>query len=151
MEDNQERIASLVAELRAEGYRLTPQRRAILKALIGNQNHPSVEELYQSVRPQYPQLSLATVYNLVNLLKERGDIIEVKQGDAEAHYDGFATDPHPHLICIKCGAIMDVELFDAEWFVDIEQEVVQETGYHIIDHTISFLGVCPGCQQESIE
>ena len=149
MERVQERIAEIVVSLRAQGYRLTPQRMAILRALIGNRDHPDVEELYECVRIEYPQISLATIYKLVNLLKERGEILEIDLGNSGAHYDGNNPAPHAHLICVECGAIEDVEVFGTEWFICIEQEVAQKTGYRITKCCTDFFGICPRCQQES--
>ncbi|MEA3308998.1 MAG: transcriptional repressor [Chloroflexota bacterium] len=143
------RISRISTELRAEGYRLTLQRMAILHALIGNMSHPSVEELHERVKVDYPQLSLATVYRLVNLLKEHGEILEVNPRVFGARYDGCNPIPHPHLICIECGAVEDVEVLGREWFTSIEQEVSQKTGYRIIRCNTDFFGICPRCQQRS--
>ncbi|MGC9348320.1 MAG: Fur family transcriptional regulator [Anaerolineae bacterium] len=143
MIDTETRIDDLITKLRARGNRVTPQRIAILEVLIGSKNHPTVEKIYERVRVDFPTTSLSTVYKTVNLLKEMDEVVELGFGDDSSHYDGRTPDPHPHLICVHCHKIVDLEL-DA--LGDLPQQVAERTGYDIVSHRLDFYGICPKCQ-----
>ena len=68
----QTRLDEMVAKLRQRGYRLTPQRIAMLGILAASAGHPSVEQVCESLKADFPMTSLATVYKTVTLLKEMG-------------------------------------------------------------------------------
>jgi Fur family peroxide stress response transcriptional regulator len=144
MSDPKTRLDELVAKLRARDCRITPQRRAILQVLISSKRHPSVEQVYEQIRPDFPMTSLATVYKTVTLLKEMGEVLELGFGDGGNRYDGHRPTPHPHMICNNCGEIVDLEVPVLE---TLPQQVKQETGYEIVSHRVDFFGVCPKCQK----
>ncbi len=122
---------------------MTPQRMAILKVLIGNPNHPTVEQIHSEVKKDFPMTSLATTYKIVHLLKEMGEILEIDRGNDKAHYDGLTSDPHPHLICTRCHSIVDIDVPSLE---GLPQDVIQNFGYQFVSYQFDFLGVCPKCQ-----
>ena len=138
------RLDRATARLKASGYRLTPQRLAILRALIGSDQHPSVEQIYRQVRRDFPTTSLATVYNTLECLKGLGEVLELPLGGG-SRYDGRKPESHPHLICTACGRIedLDIDLGGAT------QAVAQERGYAEVRHRLEFYGICPACQEGS--
>jgi Fur family peroxide stress response transcriptional regulator len=144
--DVQDRLNDLITKLRERGCRITPQRRAILWVLARSDGHPSVEQIYERIKPDFPMTSLATVYKTVTLLKEMGEVLELGFGDGSNRYDGNKPYPHPHLICSRCGKIVDLEV---SVLSEIPEQVEQETGYEIVNHRLDFFGICPSCQQES--
>jgi Fur family peroxide stress response transcriptional regulator len=135
-----------VERLRERGYRSTPQRLAILRVLAESEGHPSAEQVYERIRETYPTTSLGTVYKVIGMLKEMGEVLELGFADDSNRYDGSRPYPHPHLICVRCRKIMDpqVSLVD-----DLTQEVAELTGYEVISHRLDFYGVCPDCRQGS--
>ena len=141
----QERLDELTVKLRAQGYRLTPQRIAILKILAASTEHPSVEQVYERVRADFPTTSLATVYKTVTLLKEMGEILELSFGNEGNRYDGNRPYPHPHLICVKCKKIIDPETVA---FSELSRQLASATGFKIVSHRLDFYGVCPQCQEQ---
>ena len=143
MPDPETRLEELVTKLRERDHRLTPQRMAVLKTLAVSAGHPSVEQIYERIKPDFPMTSLATVYKTVTLLKEMDEVLELGFGDGSNRYDGNKPYPHPHLVCTQCGAIENLEV-DA--LSDIPQQVAQDTGYRIVSHRLDFFGVCPRCQ-----
>lgn len=145
MNHYQNRLDEIVDKLRQRDFRITPQRIAILKAFLQSQDHPSVEQVYEEVKVNFPTTSLATVYKTVNLLKEIGEILEIGFSDGRNRYDGNKPYPHPHLICTQCKKITDplVNLLD-----QITSEVATATGYRIDSHQVEFFGVCPSCQKK---
>ena len=142
--DPQARFDELVVRLKDRGYRLTPQRIAVLKVLAVSKGHPSVEQIYERVRADFPTTSLATIYKTVTLLKEMGQVLELGFSDGRNRYDGYKPYPHPHLVCVRCGKIVDVKV-DA--LSELPQEVTRKTGYKIVSHRLDFFGLCPQCQE----
>ena len=147
MSNPQIRLDELVRKLRARDCRITPQRLAILRTLADSKGHPSVEQIYEQIRPDFPMTSLATVYKTVTLLKEMGEVLELGFGDGSNRYDGNRPYPHPHMICNHCGAIVDLEVpgLDA-----LSQQAMEETGYAIVSHRLDFFGICPKCQETGL-
>ena len=143
MTDPQTRYDQVVEKLREKDFRLTPQRLAVLKILTGTKDHPSVEEIYARVKPDFPTTSLATVYKTLTLLKQMGEVMELVFGDGCSRYDGNNPYPHPHMICIKCKDIVDP---DIESLSRLTQDVAQKTNFQILHHRLDFFGICPRCQ-----
>ena len=140
------RLDEVVSRLREDGHRLTPQRMAVIKTLIGNREHLSAEQIYQRVRIDFPMTSLATVYKTVTVLREMGEIQEISLDGEGKHFDGGSPDAHPHLICTVCKRIEDI---DVSGLSDLPAEVARRTGYRIQRHRLDFFGVCPLCQQKA--
>ncbi|HID61861.1 MAG TPA: transcriptional repressor [Anaerolineae bacterium] len=145
MADHQARLDEMIAKLRERGYRLTPQRMAVLRILSASEEHPSVEQIYERVKAEFPMTSLATVYKTLTLLKEMGEVLELGFSDDSNRYDGAQPYPHPHLICIKCRNIIDAKVATLS---ELPQEVARSTGYRIVSQRLDFFGICPGCQEK---
>ena len=146
MTDIDSRLDEITRKLRDGGHRLTPQRMAVLKILASSSNHPSVEQVYDQVKVDFPMTSLGTVYKTVALLKEMGEILELEFGENSNRYDGNKPYPHPHLICMNCNRIIDGHLsLDQESLRSLEQA----SGYKILRPQISLYGLCPDCIEES--
>ena len=144
MIEHQTRLKKVIARLREQGFRLTPQRMAVLKVIIGNREHLSVEQIYERVKADFPMTSLATIYKTLAVLKEMGEVLEINLSTDGARYDGNNPHPHPHLICIKCGSITDVDMTGLD---GLPRKVAQKTGYRIVSHQFDFFGICPQCQE----
>jgi Fur family transcriptional regulator, peroxide stress response regulator len=144
--DPHARFEELVAKLREREYRLTPQRIALLRLLAASEGHPSASQLYEQIRDQFPTTSLATVYKTLDVLKEIDEVLELRFSGADNHYDGNKPYPHPHLICIRCQKILDLEVSLAQSLI---QEVAQSSGYRIVRHQLDLYGLCPDCQDRT--
>ena len=141
----QARIDQLFIRIKAIGYRITPQRVALLQLVLTSQEHLTVEQIYAKVKADFPMTSLATVYNTLALLKEMGEVLEIDLGHKGSHYDGYRVEPHPHIICIKCNAVNDADIPTLQ---TISQEMIRSTGYEILSHRLDFFGICPQCQSD---
>ena len=137
------RVEALVEKLRAQEYRITPQRLALLELLVNSRDHPSARQLYDRLKDRFPTMSLATVYKTLNLLKDMGEVREIGLSDRDKHYDAFKPFSHAHLICTQCGSIIDV---DTPTLQNQEQALAQRFGYRITGHRVDFFGICPQCQ-----
>jgi Fur family peroxide stress response transcriptional regulator len=144
MSNPQARLDELVARLREQGHRLTPQRMAVLKTLVPSDGHPSVEQIYERVKVDFPMTSLATIYKTVTLLKEMGEVLELGFSDDSNRYDGNKPYPHPHLVCTKCKKVIDLEI---NTLSELHREVAQRMDYRIVSHRLDFFGICPQCQE----
>jgi Fur family transcriptional regulator, peroxide stress response regulator len=143
MADPQLRFEELLGKLRERQCRLTPQRVALLRLLAASEGHPSAAHLYDRLRAQLPTTSLATVYKTLSLLDEMGEVLELSfSGDCH-RYDGNKPYPHPHLICIRCRKIVDVESGLGQ---DLAQEAAKGSGFQIVGHRLDLYGLCPVCQ-----
>jgi Fur family peroxide stress response transcriptional regulator len=144
MTDPESRLEELTRKLKQRDYRFTPQRLAVLKILVKSDAHPSVEQIYDQVKVDFPMTSLGTVYKTIAMLKEMGEVLELGFSDDSNRYDGKKPYPHPHLICIKCKNIIDPEINSLGI---IPQVIVEKTGYRIVNYRLDFYGVCPSCQK----
>jgi len=139
------RLDQIVEKLRDTDHRITPQRMEILKALVNDPRHPTADEIYTTVKETFPMISLATVYKTVNLLVEMGEVIEIDRGHGKAHYDALRPHAHPHLVCIDCDDVVDVDMNGLSELYDQVEEI---TSYEVLSHRLDFFGLCPQCQKE---
>ena len=146
MPDTAIRLEKMVQTLRDNQYRITPQRLAILKILAQSKGHPSVESIYEQVKPNFPTTSLATIYKNVAILKELDQVLELGFSDDSNRYDGNKPYDHPHVVCTVCKKILDPDIATVK---DMTQELVQATGFAITRHRLDFFGLCPQCQKRS--
>ncbi|MGA9754353.1 MAG: Fur family transcriptional regulator [Desulfobaccales bacterium] len=130
--------------LRERGGRLTPQRLAMLRIIAKSEGHPSAEKIYDQIKADFPTTSLATIYKTLSLLKDMDEVLELNFAGMGSRYDGNKPYPHPHVICTKCGQILDPE-FTA--MAELTQVMAQQTGYEITHHQLNFFGLCPKCQK----
>lgn len=141
--DDSIRFQEMVASLRGHGFRLTPQRLALVRLLADNVTHPSASQLHEQLRARFPTISLATVYKTLATLKDLGEIQELNTGARETRYDGRQAEPHPHLMCVQCERIVD---YPAVWPASIHDEVEAASGFQILGYRVVFYGVCPACR-----
>ena len=129
--------------LRQYGYRLTPQRHAVLKAIAGSHDHLTPAEIYERVRQEYPAIGLVTVYRVINLLAERKLICRVNLGaKSQSYVMRRPTEHHHHLVCSLCGRA--VEFTDCDLSM-LEHRLSRETGFNIEGHILEIRGKCPDC------
>jgi Fur family peroxide stress response transcriptional regulator len=146
MAEQKTRLNKMLETLREHEFRITPQRIAVLRILALSHGHPSVEQIYEQVKIDFPTTSLGTVYKTVTLLKELNEVLELGFPEGSNRYDGNNPYPHPHLICTKCKKIMDPDLASLE---GVTKELISETGFQIRSHRLDFFGICPDCQGKS--
>lgn len=117
------------------------QRESIKACLMERRDHPTADALYTSIREQFPNISLGTVYRNLNLLVELGEVQKLSCGDGIDHFD-YDTSPHYHYVCKSCGKITDLPMPAAE---KLEQEARKLVNGSVDEHTIYFYGTCGDC------
>jgi Fur family peroxide stress response transcriptional regulator len=143
--DDNERSEIIIQKLRETGHKITPQRLAIINIIAKSTGHPSVEDIYDQIKKDFPTMSLATVYRNIVLIKSLGEVLELGFPDGSNRYDGNKPYPHPHVICIRCKKIVDPDLDSLD---DIKKEVAAETNFKILNHRLDFFGICSNCMAE---
>jgi Fur family peroxide stress response transcriptional regulator len=143
MADTKTRFDAIVDKLKSAGHKITSQRLAIVAILAESEGHPSVETVYEKIKGEFPNMSLATVYRNVLLMKSLGQVLELGFPDGSNRYDGKKPYPHPHLICVNCRKIVDPDL---ESLADLSSNLSTETGFQILSHRLDFFGLCPDCR-----
>lgn len=120
---------------------------AVCRLLHGNQDHPTAETIWQSLRGEHPGLSLSTVYKTLEALAAIGEIRSIRNaGDGRLHFDPH-TGPHHHAVCSACGRIQDVA---PKLVVRLDSATAAATdsdlaGFAVDGHHIVFTGVCGEC------
>ena len=127
--------------LREQGYRLTPQRLAILEVLKQADGHLSPTEIFNQVVQEIPGLTEATVYRTLNFLAEQGLVLVAHLGRGQLVYE-FAEHDHHHLVCRNCGEMQEI---DHRQLKQLYDNFLDDTGYQINTIHATFFGFCPEC------
>jgi Fur family peroxide stress response transcriptional regulator len=125
--------------------KVTPQRLVIFQILLKNKKHPDVESIFREVRKKFPEMSLATVYSTLRRLQKTGLIQEIGTFGEVRRFDG-RLEPHPHLICINCKRIEDLDKIDKKDIKKLESSIIKKTKYELVKSCFSLYGYCPDCK-----
>ncbi|OGR66191.1 MAG: hypothetical protein A2X31_05550 [Elusimicrobia bacterium GWB2_63_22] len=117
---------------------MTPQRAAILRLLDGNKRHPSAEDIYARIKRKFSGMSFATVYNTLQSLLSAGKLAEVRIDSKRSRFDP-GLKPHSHLMCVHCGAILDLPLSRPPL------PAGKPAGFRVLRCNVEFYGVCRDC------
>ena len=132
--------------LRSKNLRLTPERKAILKAAFSMHEHFDVEKLYRNLRKEKKSISRATIYRAIPFLVESGLVKEVMRCLNKTQYEHvFGHKHHDHLVCIKCGRIIE---FTNEKIEKLQDEVCKRYGFRPVEHRLGIRGFCQQCKGE---
>lgn len=144
MEQRRESTGDMREKLRKLGYRMTPQRAVVLSAIENSQDHVTAEEIYAQVAGKCPRLNISTVYRTLELLKKVGLLYEINLGEGRVGYHPEDKGHHHHLICRKCGAIIDVS--ESVMF-PIEAILLQAFNFKADLKHKAIFGLCGNCQK----
>ena len=118
------------------------KRDAILTCLRSTKVHPSAEWVYEQLKAEHSDISLATVYRNLARFKERGDIVSLGTVGGIERFDGN-TEPHVHFVCNDCDSVLDLEGIAAP--EELSTTVSQKTGTRISGCQLIFTGKCNQC------
>lgn len=139
------RTRGLRETLHTSGRRLTRQRRLVLQVLEESREHLDAEKLYDQAVSLDPNISLATVYRTLAILKEMGLVEEHRLGEAHAHFEATRSTPHYHFTCIACGRVIE---FDAPQVAEVLERLSKQRGLQVTGAHLLVTGRCTCCQDE---
>ena len=128
--------------------RMTKQRQVILDVLERSREHPTADQIYELVRRRMPHISLGTVYRNLEMLSRCGKIRKLHLGGAQMRFDAD-TERHGHIRCLRCGLIVDLPGGGELPSCDIE--MLDKTGFDIMERRVEFVGLCPACKKNEPE
>lgn len=132
-------MIDIALHLKSHGIRPSMQRMAIMEYLMSHATHPTVDVIYNQLLPKMPTLSRTTIYNTLELFREKGAIRVLNLDNKTTHYDGD-TSVHAHLLCRRCGNIYDIEI------PSLLYAELNNLPDHLVEQTeISYRGVCSDC------
>ena len=145
--DNQAAHEILTNHLKVGGkLRATPERFAILDAVLQSQGHFDVEGLYYRIISNGTKVSKATVYNTLELLQECGLVSKYRFAENTSRYEkAFGRPHHHHMICLNCGDIIE---FTNDRLEHIQQEVAEREKFNLQSTTIQIFGTCSKCTKK---
>ena len=145
MSVNPSRNEVLSRYMAEHGLKSTRQRTLIIDTFFGLHGHLSVEELWSKVREQDAKVSVATVYRTMKLLHECGLAHARNFGDGQTRYEAaVGRDHHDHLICTRCGRIVE---FENDRIEALQDAVAKSHGFHVTSHKMELYGLCGDCQR----
>ncbi|MBE2252416.1 MAG: transcriptional repressor [Myxococcus sp.] len=123
----------------------TRQRHLILETFFQLDGHFSVEQLWAKVREHDPRVSVATVYRTMKLLAESGLANAQNFGDGQTRYEPtVGREHHDHLICTRCGTIIE---FENDRIEQMQDAVARKHGFRVTSHKMELYGLCRACQK----
>lgn len=131
--------------LKENSLKFTKQRELVLKFLYENHGHFTPEDIYTLLKEQYPDVNIgiATVYRTLTLLETSQIASSISFGVHGKKYELGLKKHHDHLICTKCGNI--IEFFD-ETIEKKQEEIAKKFNFKMTDHTMKIIGLCEKCQ-----
>ncbi len=127
-------------------HRATPERFAVLDAVLESQGHFDAEALYYRIITSGKKISRATVYNTLELLKECGLVSKYRFAENISRYEkAFGRPQHHHLICLECGDIIE---FVHERLERIQEEACAEKGFTPQSSSLQIFGTCAKCRKK---
>ncbi len=130
--------------VKKRGLKYSLQREQILKVLFNAQKHLTPEEIYNEVKKENSTIGLATVYRTLAFLEREEMVSSISFGSEGKKYELNRGEHHDHMICIKCGKI--IEFFDEE-LERLQEEIAQKSGFRLITHQMNLYGICKECQE----
>jgi Fur family transcriptional regulator, ferric uptake regulator len=129
------RLDALAGKIRGRGYKATPQRLAVLRAIAAEQ-HQSLE----GIRARCPEVGLVTVYRTLDLLSELGLVRRLELGGGPLYE--LAEDHHHHLICEDCGSVTEFEQ------CPLDPKRLPRIGgdFEVRAHSLEVYGSCSECR-----
>ncbi len=139
-------IEEFERKCREQGLALTVQRRTILQELLSRCDHPSADMIYDAVKDRVPGLSRTTVYRVLDTLVQLGAARKVAHEAAVVRFDPN-TERHHHLLCDRCGSLLDLP---PQQVGSIPMPDTSVSGFTIRDFSVNFSGICSQCRPDQI-
>ncbi len=144
-------VEFLKDKLGEKNFKLTNQRKVVFEILNKKQeDHLSPEEIYEHIKDIYPEIGLATIYRTLQLFEEIGLVYKLNFDDGCYRYEILSQNDkeihqHHHLICKKCGKIIEVK---EDLMNSLEEIIEKQYNFEIKNHIVKFTGICSQCRNK---
>ena len=138
-------LKTLKQSLAEKGVRKTKKRDVILEVFSRSGGHLTIEELLDRVKKIDPKIGYVTVYRTLKLLKEYGLAHQWQFGDGHSRFEKASERHHDHLICMKCGRIIE---FEEDQIEKLQEKVSAEHHFQIVSHVHEIFGYCSKCHEK---
>ena len=130
--------------LKTKGLRFTPERLAILREVIASDAHFEAEDIFIRLRGKESKASQTSVFRTLNLLVEAGIVRKNPCDRMDARYEPvFGVDHHDHLVCIRCGRIIE---FKDETIESQQKKIAAKHNFALVGHRLVLSGYCRECK-----
>ena len=131
--------------LKDENLKMTPQRVEVFRQVWDSNEHQESEEIFISLRKRDVNISRATVYRTMDILYQHDLVQRMDIGDGKWRYEHWLDcHQHDHLICIRCGTI--VEFINTQ-IEEIQNDVAEKFDYELVRHVHQLFGLCKQCRK----
>jgi Fur family transcriptional regulator, peroxide stress response regulator len=137
-----QRLFEFVARCRKRGIAVTPQRLAVIEALLASENHPSADDICTSVRRNHPHVSSATIHRILEQFCEVGEARKVTLLHDLARYDGN-VEAHHHILCVRCRRVQDIEMPEVDELLEGRTTLGQ---FALLRCSLEIEALCRPCQ-----
>lgn len=139
-----DRVEALQRLCRERGLVLTPQRRAILGAVLESEDHPTADAVHAALRRRRLRVSRATVFRTLESLAKLGVVRRVSHFGSGVRYDGH-TEHHHHLVCVRCDRVVD---FSDQRLDAVPVPDTRRFGFRVFDLQVELRGICSQCREQ---
>ena len=131
--------------LHERGFRLTPQREMVLSVMHEIEGFATAEEIYSRVQELSSSVDISTVYRTLELLKELDLVTENDLGEGRVRYHVAEKGHHHHLVCRKCGGVMDL---DEATLYPLKDVLLHSFGFEADLRHLAISGECSECRKK---
>ena len=135
---------TLASYLEEHSLKTTKQREAILDVFLEATGHITSDDLFQRVREEHPHIGYTTVYRTMKLLCDAGLAAERHFDDGITRYE-IAHEHHDHLVCTRCGKIIE---FECRTIEETQNQIAARYGFRVLRHRHELYGHCPDCRKD---
>lgn len=135
-------LENLELTLREKGYKLTEQRRIIIRAFLGSPGHHTAQEIFDMVRENCKDINFSTIYRNLEMLCRLDIINKLQIESGISHYELNGLSHHHHIICKKCGETKEIDVCP---YASLEDEQLKSLGFKATDHKFEIYGYCSKC------
>jgi len=133
--------------LAKKGLKFTPERETILEEVFTFHNHFDIDQLYEKIHRRDRALSRATIYRTIPHLVNCGLIREVLRCQNRTQYEHiFGHEHHDHLVCVKCGNVIE---FNEKRIEKLQDEICKKYDFTPVEHRLGIRGYCKRCQRRN--
>jgi len=132
--------------LKAKGLLYSRQREQILAAFVKTKNHPTIDDIYRTLKKKNLNIGLATVYRTMRVICDAGLAAEVDFADGIRRFEyKYRHHHHHHLVCIKCGRVIEVNSSQIE---NLQKKLAKQHNFTPARDSMKIFGLCSRCKNK---